>query len=546
MSIICDVIKKNFKEKADKRLYLFFDGYEVIENVTYGEFGKRVMDFAGYLQGIKTRGSRALILLPSSVDYLTAYFSCLFSNTVAVPLYEINEEKQIENLKHIIENCDAEYIITAERYVPQLNKWLGDMAEELFICTIDNYVPRPYTEIEINEDDIAYLQYTSGSTKSAKGVRITYGNIYATCRIMRDRLKFCETDVFVTWLPLHFDMGLIGANINPIVQGGSSCFSSADSFMKQPDSWFNAASVYHGTVLIAPNFAYEMCMKLPEETLEKFDFSSVRLTINGSELVRNSTLSVLADKMKRYGLEPDSINPSYGLAENTLVVSTHIPGKGYRYVTLDEAKLRENIISYNDDGLDIVSCGKVCEGVGLSIIDINDGTVLGEDEIGEVIVSGDSVADGYWLDEDDSGFFESEDGEKCFATGDLGFMHDDHLYVVGRKKDMIIIRGKNIYSQDIEEFILNATEGKAATSVAFSVDNGEDEDLIIIVETDENDESEMNNIINKVRTEVAANFGIVPSEVLIRKCGYLPRTDSGKVQRQVCKRQYINSLCAVR
>ena len=124
MSKVCDLIKKNFAEKADNRLYLFFDGYEVVENVTYGEFGKRVMNFAGYLQGIRSQGARALILLPSSVDYLTAYYSCLFSNTIAVPLYEINEEKQIADLKSIIENCDAEYIITAEKYVPQLYKCL--------------------------------------------------------------------------------------------------------------------------------------------------------------------------------------------------------------------------------------------------------------------------------------------------------------------------------------------------------------------------------------------------------------------------------------
>ena len=546
MSKVCDLIKKNFAEKADNRLYLFFDGYEVVENVTYGEFGKRVMNFAGYLQGIRSQGARALILLPSSVDYLTAYYSCLFSNTIAVPLYEINEEKQIADLKSIIENCDAEYIITAEKYVPQLYKWLGDMAEDLFFCTIDNYVPRPYTETETDDDDVAYLQYTSGSTKSAKGVRITYRNIYATCRNMRDHLSLSENDVFVTWLPLHFDMGLIGANVNPILLGGSSCFTSAASFMKQPDSWFNAVSVYHGTVLIAPNFAYEMCLKLPEEFLEKLDFSSVRLTVNGSELVRNSTLSALAEKMHKYGLDPDSFNPSYGLAENTLVVSSHIPGTGYRYVTLDEAKLRENIINFSDEGLDIVACGKVCGDVGLRITDVNDGSVLGDDEIGEVIISGDSVADGYWLDEEESGFFVSEEGGNCFATGDLGFMHEDHLYIVGRKKDMIIIRGKNLYSQDIEELILNSAEGKADTAVAFSIDDCGEEKLIIIIETDEADESEQNKIISMVRTEVAANCGIVPSEVLLRPCGYLTRTDSGKVQRQACRKQYINSLCSVR
>ncbi len=341
-------------------------------------------------------------------------------------------------------------------------------------------------------------------------------------------------------------MGLIGANVNPIFLGGSSCFTSAAGFMKQPDSWFNAVSIYHGTVLIAPNFAYEMCLKLPEEFLEKLDFSSVRLTVNGSELVRNSTLKSLAKKLEKYGLDPNSFNPSYGLAENTLVVSSHVPGTGYRYVTLDEENLRKNIINFSDEGLDIVACGKICNGVEMVISDINDGRCLGDDEIGEILISGDSVADGYWLDEEESGFFVSDSGKKCFATGDLGFMHNEHLYIVGRKKDMIIIRGKNLYSQDIEELILNAAEGASDTAVAFSYDDGGEEKLIIIVETDENDEMKQNKLISMIQSTVVSNCGILPSEIMLRPCGYLIRTDSGKVQRQACKKQYINSLCAVR
>ena len=546
MSKICDILDNNFKKYADKRLYLFFDGYEVVESVTYSEFEQRVKNFAGYMQSLKSAGARALILLPSSVDYLTAYFGCMYSNTVSVPLYEINEENQINDLKSIIENCGAEYIITAERYVSQLNEWLGDIAEDLVFCTIDNYTVRPYTEIETKDEDVAYLQYTSGSTKRAKGVRITYDNVYATCRNMRDHLLFCDTDVFVTWLPLHFDMGLLGCNVNPIFTGGCSCLTSASAFMKHPDSWLNAVNVYRGTVLIAPNFAYEMCVKLPEEFLEKLDLSCVRLTINGSELVRNSTLTALAHKMEKTGLDPDTFNPSYGLAENTLVVSSHKPGTGYRYVTIDEENLHENTIEFCEEGLDIVACGKICNGVGEDIVSLEDGTVLDEDEIGEVIVTGDSVADGYWYDEEESGFHVSEDGEKYLETGDLGFIHDDHLYIVGRKKDVIIIRGKNLYSQDIEELILKASEGRSDTAVAFSYDDGNDDKLIIIVETDEEDETEQEDIINKVQIAVASKCGIVPSKILLKPRGYLIRTDSGKVQRQTCKKQYINSLCAVR
>lgn len=312
--------------------------------------------------------------------------------------------------------------------------------------------------------------------------------------------------------------------------------------MKQPDSWFNAVSVYHGTILIAPNFAYDMCLKLPEEFLKKLDLSSVRLTVNGSELVRNKTLNALALRMQQFGLNPNSFNPSYGLAENTLVVSSHAPETGYKYVTVDERKLRENVIKFSENGLDIVSCGRICCGMELKIFDLSNQYVLGEDRVGEIWIAGDSVAAGYWLNEAESGFNQSLSGDETeyYATGDLGFMHEEHLYIVGRKKDVIIICGKNLYSQDIEELILNSVEDKLETAVAFAIDDRDDEKLIVIAET--NYPTDDQQLIESISNAVVSNCGIIPAEILLRPAGYLIRTNSGKVQRQACKRQYLDNL----
>ncbi|QSX06258.1 AMP-binding protein [Sedimentibacter sp. zth1] len=541
MAKICEIFKNNIIRKDSKRLYLYFEGYKVVETVTYKEFGARVQNFAGYLQSIKSKGACALILLPSSINYITAHVACLFTQTISIPLYEVTEHNQIDDIKKIINNSEAEYIITESRYVDDLKNWLGDMAENLVFCMIDDFTAGSYTEEKIDDDSIAYLQYTSGSTKSAKGVKISYKNIYANCQIMSNHFKFTEDEVFATWLPFHFDLGLLGFAINTIFSGSSGCFTSANSFIKRPDSWLNAISVYRGTIIIAPNFAYEMCSKLPEEILEKTDFSSVKSTVNGSELVRNRTLNSLADKLKKYGLKPETFNPSYGLAENTLVVSSHILETGYQYVTLNDVKLRENVIEYVDEGLVIVSCGVICEGVTARIVGLVNNEVLGEDEIGEIWIAGDSLSQGYWNADEEEGFNSRLEGDNTayFATGDLGFMHDKHLYIVGRKKDMVIIRGKNFYSQDIEELILNATKNVANTAVAFAI-NEEEEKLIVMVEVEDRFMEKGEEIKDKIRTMISLNCKIIPSDIVLKQVGALARTDSGKVQRQICKKMYLN------
>ena len=541
MAKFCEVLKNNFEKYENKRLFLHFEGYQMEEAVTYKEFEERAKKFAGYLQSIGSKGERALILLPICIDYLTAYVGCLLTQTISIPLYEVLEENQVADIVKIINNSDASYIITDSKSVPKLEECLGDLAEDLIFCTIDNFQEAPYVEKEIDDEDIAYLQYTSGSTKDAKGVKISYKNLYSSCKVMQAHLYLCDSDVFVSWLPFHFDMGLVGYIANTLFDGASCCFTSVNGFMKQPDSWLNAISIYKGTIIIAPNFCYEMCGKLPEETLSKMNLSSVRLTINGSELVRNSTLHKLIDSLEKYGLSFDSINPSYGLAENTLVVTSHEPHKGYEYITLNEEKLRENIIEYTESGLDIVSCGIVCGGVTVKVVGVENNDVLQDDNIGEIWVAGDSVSEGYWNMDDEEGFNNtlSNDDNKYFATGDLGFIHDRHLYIVGRKKDMVIIRGKNFYSQDIEELILNVTKDEVNTAVAFAVDSGEEEELVVIAEILPELFGKGEVIKDKIKKQISVNCKIVVSNTLLSNVGELPRTDSGKVQRQACKKLYL-------
>lgn len=541
MAKVCDVIKSNIEKYNDKLLYVYYEGYNILNKVSYREFGDRVRGFAGYLQSVVSKGDRAIIILPSGIEYLIAYVACLFTNTISIPLYTINDVTQLENVKRIIDDSDAEYIITNNEQLKVLEKLMGELLEEFYICNVDEYGPMSFMEEELADNDMAYLQYTSGSTSKAKGVIISYENMYTNLMVMRNHLKFCDKDTFCTWLPLYFDMGLLGSAMNTLFDGATCYFTSAECFMKQPDSWLNSISVYRGTVVIAPNFAYEMCLKLSDEVLSKFDLSSIRVMVNGSELVRSGTLSSLAERFKSLNLNPMTFNPSYGLAENTLVVSSHIPGTGYKSVTLDENKLRENILEFTEDGLDIVACGKICDGVIGKIVSITTGEVVGEDEIGELWVGGNSVANGYWNGVDNENFEKRfpNDSTRFFATGDLGFIHEDYLYIVGRKKDTIIIRGKNFYSQDIEDLVLRNNKNEISVAVAFSVDMNDQEELVIMAELDDIEKKKKEEIKESIKNVVINNCKIVPNKVVLCETGVLPRTDSGKVQRQGCRKKFI-------
>ena len=545
MAKFIDILQKKLSENKEKRLYTHYEGFDVIDSVTYGEFNNRVTEFASYLQRIDSAGERALILLPSSIDYITAYFSCLFTKTIAVPLYVPDDNVKSEVIRHILSDNDAQYIITTKKYYDLILNNLGEeVIEELFVCFVDDFVPGTFYEEHILDHDIAYLQYTSGSTSQPKGVMVTYNNIYENCRIMKKHFHITENDVFSTWLPFYFDMGLIGSIINTIFNGASNYFTSPEGFMKNPFSWLNSSSIYNGTVLIAPNFAYEMCLGIESEKLDKIDLSSVRITLNGSELVRDDTMQVLASKMENYKLNPKSFNPAYGLAENTLVVSAHEPGCGYKHVVINEEGLRNNEIQFCDKGLDIVSSGKICEGINLKIIDLTSGTELAQNNIGEIWISGKSVAKGYWNVDADTAFHNhlKNDDAQYFATGDLGFLHDGYLYVVGRKKDIIIIRGKNFYSQDIEEVVLKDTGENFNAAAAFSINKNNSEELIVFVEKGDNVKKDDDILCDLIKTVIVTNCKILPLDIIVFGENSLPRTGSGKLQRNKCRELYLEMI----
>lgn len=542
---ICDVIIENCRKYSSKNLFTYFEGDNIIESINYKQFLDKVFNFAGYLQKMECEGERLLILLPTSIDYMVVFCASLLTHSVAIPLYEVVEKEQAKDITNIIKSCDINYIVSNNFYKNRLEGCLGESLEDVVLCNINDFEDCQFHYKDIVEGEIAYLQYTSGSTSAAKGVKISYSNILAMLDDMKKHYKFNEKDVFISWLPFHFDMGLVGNMMNALYSGGQCCFTSAAEFMKQPVSWLKAISAFKGTVITAPNFAYELCTNLSDEIIEGIDLSSLKLVVNGAENVKNRTIKAFVDKYIKYGLNKNTINPSYGLAENTLVVTSHEPRCGYKYLMLDENKLRNNIIEFVEDGLEIVSVGQKFGDLDIRIIDIEKKVEVEEKRVGEIWITSKALSDGYWniSKEDDDNFNSRLEGEEklFFKTGDLGFMHNKFLYIVGRKKDMIIIRGKNIYSNDIEELIINGDEEFINTAIAFGITLQTEEKLVVIVEV--TDETLINDsrLKEHIRNKIITNCKISVWEVILKKKGSLPRTDSGKVQKQLCKKEYLKS-----
>ncbi|EPL10975.1 peptide synthase [Pseudomonas sp. CF150] len=509
--------------------------------LSYRDLDQRARTIAAALQANAGLGERAVLLFPSGPDYVAAFFGCLYAGVIAVPAYppESTRRHHQERLLSIISDAEPRLLLT----IASLSEGLAQIENAppvLSVDTLEAQQADQWVAPDLKADDIAFLQYTSGSTALPKGVQVSHGNLVANEVLIRRGfgIDLNPDDVIVSWLPLYHDMGLIGGLLQPIFSGVPCVLMSPAYFLGRPLRWLEAISEYGGTISGGPDFAYRLCSeRVSESALERLDLSRWRVAYSGSEPIRLDTLERFAEKFAACGFTPNNFFASYGLAEATLFVAGGTRGRGIPALRLDEQALAANRAEPGQ-GPAIMSCGTSQPDHAVLIADPHTLTELPDQCVGELWATGPSIAHGYWRNPQASAkTFVQHAGRTWLRTGDLGFIRDGEVYITGRLKDLLIVRGHNLYPQDIEQTIEREVEvvrkGRVA---AFAVNDQGLEGIGIAAEISRSVQKILppEALIKAIRQAVAEACQQAPSVVVLLNPGALPKTSSGKVQRAAC------------
>jgi amino acid adenylation domain-containing protein len=509
------------------RAFTFVDGSGGRKELTFEGLHRRACAIGAMLADRGLAGQRVLVLLPPGLDYVAAFLGCLYAGAVAVPLYPPEANQGSTRHLAVSRNCAPAAAIGL----------VGSDGHQdgLPVLTVEDPLPHPgdWRRPAIDRDSLAFLQYTSGSTAAPKGVMVTHGNLVANSRQIARRFGTSESSIAVSWLPPYHDMGLIGGILQPIYAGAEATLFSPMTFIARPALWLRLISELRAQMSGGPDFAYDLCAKrIREEDLTGLDLSSWEVAFSGAEPVRAATLERFARRMAPYGFRAESFFPCYGLAEATLLVSGRRVGETPIAERFDSQSLAPGSVPRPAaDGLPLVGSGPVADGVDVKVVGL--GTdVPCPGEVGEICVSGDNVAAGYWGRAEDTTATFGTDGNRLLRTGDLGFYRDGQLYITGRDKDMLVVRGRNHYPQDLELTASDAHDevGRIAAAFAIEVDGREEVCLVAEVGT-EREPGAYDQISAAIRARLKVEHGLVPRSLVLVRRGQIARTTSGKVQR---------------
>jgi len=532
------------------RIALRFLAEEASEGavLSYHQLDLRARTIAAALQAQVPRGERAVLLFPSGPDYVAAFFGCLYAGVIAVPAYPPESARQHhqERLLSIIADAEPRLILTRSSLrdpLLQMSEHLSaaDAPQLLCVDSLDSQLAADWRAPDLRPDDIAFLQYTSGSTALPKGVEVSHGNLVANELLIRRGfgIDLNPDDVIVSWLPLYHDMGLIGGLLQPIFSGVPCVLMSPGYFLTRPLRWLEAISEYGGTISGGPDFAYRLCSeRVSDAALERLDLSKWRVAFSGSEPIRQDSLDLFSRKFATSGFTADSFFACYGLAEATLFVTGGQRGRGIANLEVSDTALAQNLAEPGVGSV-LMSCGASQPEHAVQIVDAVSGEPLTENQVGEIWAAGPSIARGYWRNPDASSkTFVQRDGRTWLRTGDLGFLRYGELFVTGRLKDMLIVRGHNLYPQDIEQAIEREVDvvRKGRVAVFAVTENGVD-GIGIAAEISRSVQKILkpDALINAIRQTVAEAFQEAPAVVVLLNPGALPKTSSGKLQRAACR-----------
>ncbi|MEO6196031.1 MAG: amino acid adenylation domain-containing protein [Thermoanaerobaculia bacterium] len=562
---LVEVLRGRAERQGEDLAYTFLlDGELAEAHLTYGELDRRARGLAATLkrEGIGG-GARVLLLYPPGLDYVAAFFGCLYAGAVAVPAYPPRSRRPSARLQSIQESAGAKAVLSTAAVLSSLDRQLPRRPGVLWQAAEGAELEagaEEWRDPGVGEEALAFLQYTSGSTAAPKGVMLRHANLLAN--LEQIRLSFAQTaeERTVIWLPPYHDMGLIGGILTPLYAGNPAVLLSPVSFLQRPLRWLQAISRYRGTTSGGPNFAYDLCVeKIGAEEREKLDLSSWTLAFNGAEPVRAETLERFAAAFAPCGFRKEAFLPCYGLAEGTLLAAAGRRGEGATAGVFAAAGLeRHHGVAAGPaagagDTRTLVGSGTAPEGARLLVVDPESRVPRAPGEVGEIWIAGPAVAAGYWgLPEATAASFgarTADGGGPWLRTGDLGFLGGDgelgELFVTGRSKDLIILRGRNHYPQDLELTVERSHPAlRPGCGAAFAVEpreGGGEERLVVVQEVRrEQREADPAELVAAIRRAVAEEHEVQVHAVVLLRPATIPKTTSGKIQRAACRARYLD------
>jgi acyl-CoA synthetase (AMP-forming)/AMP-acid ligase II len=567
-----EVLRHRAASEPGRRAYLFLaDGEREADSRTYASLERRALALAAALQHRELGGKRALLLLPPGLEFVDAFLGCLCAGVVAVPAYpptsDRANDRALGRLQSIVADARPAAVLTTAELHPKLAPLAASLgAACLAVEEVVDDLADFWIDPGLGPDTLAFLQYTSGSTAEPKGVMISHGNLLANEAMIQAAFAQTGESVIVGWLPLYHDMGLIGNVLQPLFVGAPCILMSPMAFLQRPRRWLDAITRYRATTSGGPNFAYDLCeRKIGPDERASLDLSTWQVAFNGAEPVRADSLERFARAFASCGFQRQAFYPCYGLAEATLFVAGGGFGNEPVYADLDaEALAADRVAPAPPAAVPVaetaaeagsgrvrrlVGCGHAWLESEIVVVDPERCTEVAADQVGEIWVAGSHVAKGYWGRRDDSardfgGRLAGPDGSErgpYLRTGDLGFRRDGELYITGRAKDLIILRGRNLYPQDIEITAERSHPAlRAGCSAAFSVDREGEERLIVVLEVDRGTPADqLDAIATAVRVAVTRDHEARIEDVVLAPPGSVPKTSSGKVRRHASRNAFL-------
>ncbi len=575
-----DVLRYRGETQGLRRIFTFLEDGESLERtLTYGELYRDSLAVARFLEERTMPGDRVLLLFPTGLDFIRAFLGTLLSNRVAVPLAPPDPSRLAQGLPQLINvmrDAGAAMILTDERLLGLTIPVLAGIPElsGLQTASLDVALARGvqgFKAPRLEDTSPALLLYTSGSSGDPKGITVLQQNLIQMTAQLHRHFHFQRSDTLVSWLPFYHNFGLVTSILDPLFFDTGCVFLSPLAFLQRPVRWLQAISRYRAAVSAGSNFAYELCVKQVSEAEKRgLDLSSWRFAVCGSEPVRPQTLQRFSFHFRSCGFSPESFYPGYGLSEATSVVSTRHRIDRLRSLTLSQRGLQKNLVTEPtapEDRVNFLSCGRPLPSLELRIVNPETRTPCPAGQIGELWVRGPSVAEGYWRRNKDTmesfrAHLEGSGEGPYLRTGDLGFLSAGEIFITGRLKELIIVRGRNHYPSDIERTVEAAAGIKTSGGIAFSVDHAGKERLVILQELagsisqplvgapppspsllrrgkgEVPPSTELEALFNNIQREVSKNHGLELDEIALLPEGVLPRTRLGKLQRQACRQGF--------